>query len=227
MSRPKGSLNKKPKLSVVGNSGPGVGHNALSDEAMQALHLNNHVPSYERALKAKKDADAAFKNVCKLIKAEGGTVAAVKLTLDLRTPEGEAKLKAQIEESIRVARWSNLPVGTQGDIFGPDRRPPEERAFDEGKLAGMSGKDCKPPHAPDTEAYNKWVEGWHHGQSVLGAGIKQKPPEAELLRKEGVEQSGVPDEFDEAAGGSAEKSDAGGDPWPDDKDISKTSAESL
>lgn len=221
MARPKGSLNKKPKLSVVGSS-PGVGHNALSDEAMQALHLNNHVPSYERALKAKKDADAAFKNVCKLIKAEGGTVASVKLTLDLRTPEGEAKLKAQIEESIRVARWNNLAVGTQGDIFGPDRRPVDERAFDDGKLAGMSGKDCKPPHSPDTEAYNKWVEGWHHGQSVLGAGIKQKPPEAELLREEGAEVAGAPDAFDAASDGGS--TDDGEGPWPDDAAIADRAA---
>lgn len=211
---------KAPKLEVVGGTA-GPGHNsALTDEQMQALHLNNHVPAYERALKAKKDADAAFKNVCKTIKAEGGSIDDVKRTIELRTPEGEAKLKVQIEQMLRVARWAGLPLGTQSDLFGPDRRPVEERAFEDGKRAGLAGKDCKTEHAPGTEAYDKWIEGWHAGQAVLAAGFGKKADDVpEVLRVEGKETPGD-DDFNDAANG-------GDTPWPDDEAVAKQASGEL
>lgn len=187
---------KEKKLKPVG-----IGHNSdLTEDQRIALHLNNHVPSYERALKAKKDADAAFKNICKTIKAEGGSIDEVKLTIELRTPEGEAKLKATIEQQLRVARWNGLPVGTQGDMFGPDRRPAEERAAADGKRAGLAGENCQPPSGLSQEANAAWVEAWHAGQSVLAAGFKTTSSDTELLRPES-EDEGQSDDFNEAADG--------------------------
>lgn len=200
----------KKELKPVNSAG--IGHNSeLTDEQKQGLHLNNHVPSYERALKAKKDADAAFKNVCKTIKSEGGSIDEVKLTISLRTPEGEALLKATLEQSIKIARWNGLAIGTQGDLFGPDRRPIEERAFEEGKRAGLSGENCQPPHQPGTGAYDKWIEGWHAGQAVLASGFNKTPSDTELLRPES-EDEGQTDDFDAAAnGGLDDESYAAGD----------------
>ncbi len=194
---------RKPKLTVVGGPGPasaGPGHNAFTDDQARGLHFSSHVPAYEKALKAKKDADAAFKNVCKTIKSEGGSIDDVKLTIKLRSPEGEKEFKEQIERQRRVAEWNNLPIGGQGWLLDEDRRPIEDRAFEDGKKAGLEGKDASPPHAPGTEAYEAWMKGWHEGQAILAQGFKKGPePTAEILRDESAaEQSGV-DDFDKAA----------------------------
>jgi ribosome modulation factor len=192
---------RKPKLTVVGGPGPsqgGPGHNAISGDQARALHLNNHVPAYEKALAAKKKADADFKNVCKTIKSDGGSVDDVKLTIELRTPEGEQKFKDLLERQRRVAEWNNLPIGQQGWLLDEDRRPITERAYEDGKKAGMEGKDCSPSHASGTEACEAWIKGWHEAQAILAGGFKKGPTAPdELLREDGKKPSAV-DDFDKA-----------------------------
>lgn len=206
MGRPAGSKNK-PKLSVVGGVA-GPGHNRsqeqLTDDQLQGL-TRQHAQKRKSLVDAEKKAKAARMNFDKVIKAELGEKGLdnIKLLEELDTPEGEARIKADMERQAMVARWAGLAIGTQGALFDTDRRPIEDRAFDDGKRDGMSGKTLAPPHAPDTAAYGRYVEGWHAGQAINAAGIK-KPPEAELLRKEGAEVTGKPDEFDAAAGGTAE-----------------------
>ncbi|TCU34070.1 hypothetical protein [Rhizobium azibense] len=192
---------RKPKLTVVGGPGPAAavpGHNGISEDQARALHLSNHVPAYERALKAKKEADAAFKNVCKVIKSEGGNVDDIKLTIKLRTPEGEKEFKELLDRQRRVAEWSNLPIGSQGWLLDEDRRPITERAGKDGEKAGLEGKDCAPPHAAGTEAYDAWVNGWHAGQAMLSSGFK-KGPATEVLRDADKSAEKKVDEFDQAA----------------------------
>lgn len=149
------------------------GHNieGLSDAQRQALHLSQHVPAYEKALAAKKKADADLKNVCKLIKTEGGSVKAVKLTLELRTPEGEEAFRARIAEQVEIAVWNG--VGVQIDMFVDEREPAEDKAFAAGKRAGMAGETAKPPHDPSVPQYARWMEGHAEGQAIVAKGFKK------------------------------------------------------
>jgi ribosome modulation factor len=193
---------RKPNLSVVGGPGPAsatMGHNQMSDDQARALHLSNHVPAYEKALAAKKKADADFKNVCKTIKSEGGNIDDIKLTIKLRTPEGEKEFKEQIERQRRIAQWNNLPIGGQGWLLDEDRRPLSERAYEDGKKAGLEGNDASPPHAAGTEGYDAWMKGWHEGQAILAQGFKKGPETAEILRDETKNPDAPVDDFDKAA----------------------------
>lgn len=149
------------------------GHNidGLSDAQRQALHLSQHVPAYEKALAAKKKADADLKNVCKLIKTEGGSVNAVKLTIALRTPEGEAAFRAKLAEEHEVAVWNG--VGIQVDLFADEREPAEDKAFAAGKRAGMAGETAKPPFDPSVPQYARWMEGHAEGQAIVAKGFKK------------------------------------------------------
>lgn len=155
----------------------GEGHNsktALTEEQRQALHWQ-HLKSYERALKLKKDADAAFKNACKIIKADGGNVNAIKLTISLQTPEGESAFRARMEMEAEVAKWNG--VGVQVDMFSDERQPSVDKARADGKRAGLKGETAKPPHAPETEQFRQWMEGYYEGQSVLTSeGFKKLTP---------------------------------------------------
>lgn len=159
---------------------PQAGHNQLSEDERNGLHLQ-HVREYEVVLAAKKKADADIKNCGKRIKAEGDSVAKVKKTIRARTPEGEDELRAEIEETMEVLRWSGVNVGDTKEMFPEDRTPSVDRARAEGKRAGLDGQTAKPPHDPSTEQYKAWMEGHGEGQAVLGRGFKQLPTATEKL----------------------------------------------
>lgn len=139
----------------------------LTDAERRALTAQ-HVPMYEKALRAKKDADAEFKNVCRRIKAEGGAeqVDRVKDQIALADPKTADKLKAAVQRQIEVMEWLGaIPVGTQLSLFGEDRTPAVDRARNEGHQAGVSGQSMRPPYAPELPQYTAWVEGWQAGQA--------------------------------------------------------------
>lgn len=246
MARPKGSKNR-PKLTQVGPADAKPGHNSgktmaqLSDDQTQAL-TRQHAAKRAKLVEAEKTAKANRMNFDRVIRSDLGEfgLANIKMLEQLETPEGEAKIRAEMERQMMVARWSGLPIGTQAALFDEDRRPIEERAHDSGKRAGMKGDNCAPPHAPGTPSYEPWIKGWHEGQAVLALGFKKGPVDP-VLRPEGNEPAG-PDAFDLAsdAGGSvsSEEPDDGAAPaseerdaeptWPDDEAIAdRQSADAL
>jgi len=191
VARPRGSKNK-PKTPPP--EGDATGHNAnggLTDSQRQALFFQ-HLRKYKAALAAKKQTDAAFRNCCKLAKAELGdhAIDEVKDAILLEEDGGEAELQARIERQIRIARWLNLPLGAQTDLFDTvDRRPATERAFEEGKISGMKGETLNSPHAPGPSGlHDAFIEGWHAGQKeafniqrTQDGALFEEPPEGEAL----------------------------------------------
>jgi hypothetical protein len=149
----------------------------LTEDERRALHFR-HCSEYERALDAKKKADAGLKNVGKRIKAESDSVAKCKKTIQARSPEGEAELRAEIEQTAEVLRWSGVQVGETAEMFA-DRRPADESALEHGKIAGLKGERAEPPHDPGTPSHAKWMEGWHAGQEILMASFQKMPVEDE------------------------------------------------
>ncbi len=141
----------------------------LNDEQQQALFFD-HKKAYEKALAVKKEADAKLKNACKLAKSELGdqAVAMIKATIEFETDEGEAAVRAKLEATLRAARWMGAAIGSQFEMFeGPDRTPAADRAFEEGKRAGMKGEPARPPYAPELEQYRRWMEGHGVGNEAL------------------------------------------------------------
>lgn len=149
-------------------------NSALTDDEMRAL-LFIHKREYEDALAAKKEADAHFKNICKAAKAECGknAVADIKGLIALESPEGEAALREEIERQLRIARWAGAPMGTQFQFFEAPS-PAVDQAYENGKVAGFKGETMHPPHAPSVPQYQRWIDGWHEAQAVLGSGFRDK-----------------------------------------------------
>jgi len=157
-------------------------NSTLTEDEQRAL-LFQHKGAYEKALADKKAADARLKNVCKIAKAElgKGAVADIKDAIALEQPEGEAAHRAEIERQLRIARWMGASVRTQFS-FSEDMTPSVDRAYEEGKRAGLKGDPASPPHDPSVPQYGKWMEGWHAGQGVLASDFRKKidmPSEAE------------------------------------------------
>lgn len=173
------------------------GHNKpeLTDDERRALLLQ-HKTHYEESLAAKKAADAAFKNTCKRAKAECGkdAVLEIKDAIALTEPGGQIALEAEVARKHRIARWMGLPIGAEPVLFEVvDRRPSVDIAYDQGKSGGMQGVTCVPPYDTSVPQYQRWIEGWHDGQDILGsafAKVKTAPVPSETAN--GADTSGAP-----------------------------------
>ena len=88
-------------------------------------------------------------------------------------------MKAEMERKARVMRWMNIPIGSQGALFGEeDRTPLTERAFNEGKRQGLAGESCVNPHHHTTEAHKSFNDGWAEGQETKArTGFSKLEPE--------------------------------------------------
>lgn len=184
--RPRKGKQSGKDQSAAENATAKAGHNKpeLSDEEQRALLLQ-HKGHYQRALQAKKDADAAFKNICKKAKAECGkdAVSDIKDAIQFETDAGKAEFQAELARKHKVARWMSLPVGAEPRFFDDfDGRPAVDVAYDHGKAAGMAGEIAKPPHDPSVPQYQRWLEGWHDGQEILASAfgkLKTEPVKSE------------------------------------------------
>lgn len=148
----------------------GMGHNSgamdgLTEDQHRALGFY-HQGKYNELLTAKKLADANLKVGAKRALADGISVDDIKLLNRLDTPEGEASLRAELNRQLEVARWVGSEIGTQFSLLDePDRTPLEDRAFAEGKRAGMKGESLNSPY--EGAAGIAYSEGWHIGQEAL------------------------------------------------------------
>lgn len=127
----------------------------------------HHKGVIQALLKKEAKAKAAVKSAKKLAEGEGIPWSTVQDLIALGTPEGEARIRAELQRRITVFSWEDFDSGTQfsfDDI--PNRAPLTERAFEEGKRAGMEATDRKSPYdVPD--ASNAWLDGYTAGQTLL------------------------------------------------------------
>jgi hypothetical protein len=192
----------RPKKSAAQEEAK-AGHNSgVSDDDRKVLFFMDR-NAYVKALAAKKAADAELKNVCKTIKADLGAngVAQIKLYELCRTPEGEAKVKAEELARREAMRWAGIPINTQADLFA-DLAPLDERALEDGEEAGLRGDTLANPYDENSTAGRRFADGWKAGQAKLGEGIKQKAMATADERIAGSDEDedpfGEEDEFDAA-----------------------------
>ena len=151
-------------------AGPGAGHNsALTDDERRALTLH-HKAKYEAADALVEKAKADRTAIADLAKSDLGKGALADIK-DLILASTDKKMKALVERTMRLARLAGLKVGTQTNLFEP-----VVDYADQGKVAGMEGQVCQPPSTLSAEASQKWIGGWHDGQSVLMGAFKKKRP---------------------------------------------------
>lgn len=153
------------------SNGVGPGHNsALTDDEKRALTLH-HKRAYEAADALVEKAKADRTAIADLAKSDLGKGALADIK-DMILADNPKKMKAVLERAQRLARWAGLKVGSQPQLF-------EAAATDhteEGKTAGMSGATCEPPKNLAHDAAQKWIGGWHEGQTILMAAFKKKRP---------------------------------------------------
>lgn len=149
---------------------PKAGHNStLTDEEKRALTFH-HAKLYAAADALVEKAKADRTAVMDLATSDLGKDAKgdIKDILLIDTPK---KMKKVVERTLRLARWAGLPVGTQQSLFEPVSNYAED-----GKRAGMQGDACEPPKSLAVDSAQKWIGGWHEGQTILASAFKKKRP---------------------------------------------------
>lgn len=171
----------------------GVGHNQLSDEQRTALLLQACAKVEAQQAKA-AEITANIRNIRKTAKADGISPAELNYALHLRKVDPD-EASSLFRQQIQIAKWLNHPIGKQAELFDADRTPIEDRAYEEGKVAGLEGLVAKSPY--DAVAGQKWMDGWHAGQAVLLKGIRTKaedePGHQKLIKGEEVEDDDADD----------------------------------
>lgn len=142
---------------------PGPGHNAEITEEQKQVRFFQLVEQYKSAQAELSAAREDVNCIKRAIKDAGFLMEQVTDAIQLETEDGEESFKHMIERKLKIAKWMGMEIGLQGELFG-GRDP--DRAFNEGKRAGMKAEACKPPYAPNTADYTDWMKGYDEGQTA-------------------------------------------------------------
>lgn len=161
----------KTKPDAPGADDADVGHNgppALTPDEERKLFAHHRTAwnGYQAKL---KQVEEVGKGVKEDLKNDGFTIKQMKIADQLATDD--TKVKAEVEDRLKVARWLGHPLGAQLDMFA-DRVPIADRAFEEGKQASIENRPAKPSYDPDTEAHRSYMAGYHEHQRELAGGLK-------------------------------------------------------
>jgi hypothetical protein len=171
-----------PQLDTTAANDVGPGHNGggLTSDQRQALALM-HRRIYRTKMAAKKEADAAVKNACKVIKADLGEfgLLQVKEMMVRETPEGAAKADAELKAKTEVRVW--VSDDRQLDMFPTAVKAAESEAYQQGKIAGMDDEACRSPYGPETADSEDWIRGWGVGKKIMDELLAERAEHAELI----------------------------------------------
>lgn len=151
----------------------GPGHNSgepqieLTEEERRA-RLIRGVKEIEDLTDQLKPIQDKIKDVKKFLKGIGFDKFEVDYAMRLKRVDETEELDRRRREA-RVAQWFNHPIGMQPDLFSdePDRTPSVDKAYEDGKIAGMEGLTCAPPTHLGQEQNQRWIEGWGDGQELI------------------------------------------------------------
>lgn len=189
----------KPKKEEVNR---GLGDNSkMTDEQEQNLFFH-HLAKIKKQKDIVAKATADLRNLYKTAKADSVLKKDIDFAISLENKD-ESDFVEERKRQQQIAKWMNHPIGTQFGLFEDDRGA-EERSFDDGRAAGLASKNrSENPHKEDSDAGQKWIEGWNSGQATLAKKFK-KP--AALVK--GDKNSGGGDVTTDADHDPFEKEDA-------------------
>lgn len=196
MGRPPGSRNKKikedaaipaPKRGrkpaeakpVITGATPTTGHNSSMTDDQRRKLLMTAVGKIEPLLTKMASVSGEIRAAYKVAKSGGVAKADIDLAIKLQKMD-EADVKAFFETRHTVLRYIWPHFAEQADLFGANRMPAVDRAFEEGKSAGMAAGPYEPPYGKGTPQAESWRDGYKAGQAVNLNGISQLETERDV-----------------------------------------------
>jgi|GEM_PF-1165551 len=160
-----------------------IGHNSDSAEEKGIFfnHLNTIVAAKERLDEVAGD----YKKLRKVAKADGIKLEDMDFAMKALNMYDDSIIADNLRRQMNIARWLDLPIGHQTNFADVDRRDGQEKAFNEGEVAGLRNLDSS-DHDYKGDLEQEWLKGWHKGRERLQAVSKAEEAEgAELLKNVG------------------------------------------
>ena len=152
---------------------------AVTDNDLRKL-AERHIPVYQKLLETKKKADKAIKDLGKVIKSDLGDrgMQKIKAMIELETPEGEARVRAEARALAEAMAWGGVELGEQVVMLfdEPSREPLIDKAFKQGDADSRTGKPRSPKYDPTTEAYRSYMAGYDKNQEESAGTIGRGGP---------------------------------------------------
>lgn len=151
---------------------PAAGHNSgLTAEERKALFFDHYRPIAAQLEKV-RIAQAEYKRLRKLAKAENIALWEIDYALKCAEVEDENIIPEKIKRETEIAAWFALPVEYQPDMFGDfSREPSEDRARREGRKAGATGIGGN-PYDENSDLGRAWAGEWDKEQTVARARLQ-------------------------------------------------------
>lgn len=195
------------------------------DREEKALFLNIHLPEIKRLRALLLTANSNLRGAYKKALAEGNfTKADFDTAIAVETAENEARERARIARSLRIAQIMGSSLGAQLDMFlQPDRTPAADIAAQEGESDALQNKAAHPKYDPSTEQYRMYMESYHGVTATrVMEGIGKLDPEAGTMAEQEAKAKAKNDQqkaqdakaFDKPNGGAGEAADAPQPPNP-------------
>lgn len=143
---------------------PAPGHNSeLTPDERKALFFDHYRPIAAQLEKV-REAQAEYKRLRKLAKADKIALWEIDYALRCAEVEDENIIPDRIKREAEIAAWFALPVEYQPDMFGDfGREPGEDRARREGRKAGATGHGSN-PYDENSVMGRAWADEWSKEQ---------------------------------------------------------------
>jgi hypothetical protein len=139
---------------------------------------------------------AEIKDIYKGLKPLGFTKGDITWAFELEEKDA-GDIIATMQRRIRIAKMLGHGLARQIDLFGEDRTPLEDRAYDEGLAAGKLRKDMASPYGLDSEAGQAFQRGINDGTAFVNKDLSAQFDASDELIKAG--DDGEDDPFQDAA----------------------------
>lgn len=170
-----------------------VGHNSeLTPEERKAIFFDHFRPIAAQLEKV-KEAQAEYKRLRKLAKADKIALWEIDHALKCAEVEDENIIPDRIRREAEIASWFALPIEYQADMLGDfEREPGEDRARREGRAAGATGKGSN-PYDENSALGRAWADEWSKEQKKAREAL-QAAMEKRNANSDDTGEPGFPDE---------------------------------
>jgi hypothetical protein len=183
-----------------------VGHNSeLTPAERKALFMNHYLPIAAQLAKV-QEAQAEYKKLRKLAKADKIALSDIDFALKCAEVDDGGILVDRLKREAEIASWFALPVDFQPDMFGDfDREPGEDRARREGRKAGATGEGAN-PYDENSKEGRAWAEEWRVEQKKNADAFLSAQEKLRVVtdKDELIKGSDVDDPFEDAPAEAAE-----------------------
>lgn len=177
-----------------------AGHNSDLTEGERKALFFHHLNTIQAQTAVVDKANEEKKRLRKLAKADGIILSDIDFAQKALEIEDNSILPERLRRETEIAQWLNLPVLFQPDLF-EDRAPAVDRIKEDGRVAGLNGRNAESGYAEGSDEDTIWLEGWEEGQQVLRDDLESAMEKKNAAKQqvEDEKESSEGDPFPEAA----------------------------